>query len=139
MNRTTNLGRLVLIFCITIFFTSISKVSFALPDDGPVKLAVVNSYDAGISAKHFSNTVAAIRAAIAPRRLEVHFYDQDDFLKDAAEKKFDLSIALSGLTAMMKASSGGISLLTGLPIRIELMPASSSRTKIGPTSIILPI
>ena len=81
LNRTTNLGRLVLIFCITIFFTSISKVSFALPDDGPVKLAVVNSYDAGISAKHFSNTVAAIRAAIAPRRLEVHFYDQDDFLK----------------------------------------------------------
>lgn len=114
LNRTTNLGRLVLIFCITIFFTSISKVSFALPDDGPVKLAVVNSYDAGISAKHFSNTVAAIRAAIAPRRLEVHFYDQDDFLKDAAEKKFDLSIASSGLTAMMKASSGGISLLTAI-------------------------
>lgn len=105
-NRETNVGRLLLIFCISIFFASISKVSFALPDGSPVKLAVVNSYDAGISAKHFSNTVAAIRAAIAPRRLDVQFYDQDDFLKDAAEKKFDLSIASSGLTAMMKASSG---------------------------------
>lgn len=98
--------------CMVLFLFGCFSVVQA--EEAPVRLAVVNSIDAGISSKHFKDTLDAIRRAIAPRRLELRFYDQEDFLHDAAEKKFDISIASSGLTALMKESSGGTSLLTAI-------------------------
>lgn len=90
-------------------YAQASQLNNLLP---PVRLAVVNSFGSNLSVRYFNGTVNAIAKAVAPRRLVVQFYDQEDFLEAAQNKEFDLAIASSGLTALMTDASGAAALLT---------------------------
>lgn len=85
----------------------------------PVTLAIVNSYGDEISGRLFSESITAIRRAIAPKTLEVKIYGPDDFLAAADAGRFDVSIASSGLSSLMISRTNGIPLLS---IATDLMP-----------------
>ena len=77
-----------------------------------MRLAVVNTFGDNFSVRYFNGTVNAIAKSLDGRRLIVQLYNQDEYLKAAKENKFDLSIASSGLTAVMMDTLGGTPLLT---------------------------
>lgn len=95
-------------------FASEIKKTEPVTSKSEVRLAVVNSFGVNISVRYFNGTVNAIAKAVAPRRLNIQIYDQENFLEAARNDGFDLAIASSGLTAVMLDSSGGTALLTAI-------------------------
>lgn len=79
---------------------------------GILSLAVVNSFGQTVSDEYYEKTIETIRKAIAPMKLAVHRYSQKAYLEAAKEKKFDLSLASSGLSSVMMKRFGGTPLLS---------------------------
>lgn len=103
----------LLVLClIGLFFPLVSLAQNKEAPRSTVRLAVVNTFGNGISVRYFNGTVNEIAKAVAPRRLEIHFFDQEKFLEAAQKKEFDLAIASSGLTAMIVDSEKATSLLS---------------------------
>ena len=99
--------------CAFALFHLLSAETHASVKDQPtVRLAVVNTFGNNFSVRYFNGTVNAIAKSLDGRRLIVQLYNQDEYLKAAKENKFDLSIASSGLTAVMMDTLGGTPLLT---------------------------
>lgn len=99
--------------CAFALFQLLSAETHASVKDQPtVRLAVVNTFGNNFSVRYFNGTVNAIAKSLDGRRLIVQLYNQDEYLKAAKENKFDLSIASSGLTAVMMDTLGGTPLLT---------------------------
>lgn len=104
---------LISLFCLFYFvFSSVCFAEGKVTHSDSIRLAVSNTFGNGITVRYFNGTVNAIAKAVAPRRLEVHFYDQEKFLEAAQKKEFDLAIASSGLTAMIVDSEKATSLLS---------------------------
>lgn len=69
--------------------------------DRPLRLAIVNTYGQILSNIYYGESLKKIRAAIAPRPLEIRIYGPDTFLDAARNDQFDMSIASYGLTSIM--------------------------------------
>ena len=63
---------------------------------------------------YYGESLKKIRAAIAPRPLEIRIYGPDTFLDAARNDQFDMSIASYGLTSIMLRQTGGARVLTAV-------------------------
>lgn len=59
--------------------------------DRPLRLAIVNTYGQILSNIYYGESLKKIRAAIAPRPLEIRIYGPDTFLDAARNDQFDMS------------------------------------------------
>lgn len=82
--------------------------------DRPLRLAIVNTYGQILSNIYYGESLKKIRAAIAPRPLEIRIYGPDTFLDAARNDQFDMSIASYGLTSIMLRQTGGARVLTAV-------------------------
>ena len=87
--------------------------------DRPLRLAIVNTYGQILSNIYYGESLKKIRAAIAPRPLEIRIYGPDTFLDAARNDQFDMSIASYGLTSIMLRQTGGARVLTAVNKRFS--------------------
>lgn len=116
--------------------------------DRPLRLAIVNTYGQILSNIYYGESLKKIRAAIAPRPLEIRIYGPDTFLDAARNDQFDMSIASYGLTSIMLRQTGGARVLTAVnkrfpdpyagktvpPSLCDLTGRTSTRSKICQTN-----
>lgn len=95
--------------------------------DRPLRLAIVNTYGQILSNIYYGESLKKIRAAIAPRPLEIRIYGPDTFLDAARNDQFDMSIASYGLTSIMLRQTGGA--------RASLPPLTSAFRILTPETV----